>query len=509
MATRSQDRPLSEAGGKGLFTKELDTSLMMGGIDLAVHSAKDLPTFLPDAITIAGYLPREDVRDVWISPVAPSPRELPEGAVVGTASLRRGAMLRRMRPDIEIALIRGNVQTRLRKIEEGQFAGTLLALAGLRRLGLEDRATYTIPIEDFLPAAGQGAIGITARADDPHVAKRCWRRSCAKPTGVALAAERAFLTALDGSCRTPIGAHATLDNGRVTLRGTVLRPDGSQAFDEEMYGDEADAAAIGTTVGEAIKGRLPAGILRRVKRCPVIERICAARILPRAAGEGDHAERWWRGLPLPRPSGVFKSTLRENETTEIGGGSPLHHAAHGPPPPRLRGRMRAARPSVRVLLTRAADDAARTARRCSPRATLVGAVAGDRDRRLGAPGRRRRRRRAGNERECLRGRAGFRPCETEARRLMPLYLVGERTVPSALGAGLRGRRHRRGQRSGAVARPRHDDLAGRRQPRLPRGARPQARNRGGTGRCRPMLWRCMEVYRAEAIDALTDDAERS
>ena len=252
------DRPLSEAGGKGLFTKELDTSLMMGGIDLAVHSAKDLPTFLPDAITIAGYLPREDVRDVWISPVATSPRELPEGAVVGTASLRRGAMLRRMRPDVEIALIRGNVQTRLRKIEEGQFAGTLLALAGLRRLGLEDKATYTIPIEDFLPAAGQGAIGITARADDTHVAHMLAPILCA-PTGVALAAERAFLTALDGSCRTPIGAHAILDNGRVTLRGTVLRPDGSQAFDEEMYGDEADAAAIGTKVGETIKGRLPPG----------------------------------------------------------------------------------------------------------------------------------------------------------------------------------------------------------------------------------------------------------
>ena len=252
------DRPLSEAGGKGLFTKELDTSLMMGGIDLAVHSAKDLPTFLPDAITIAGYLPREDVRDVWISPVAPSPRELPEGAIVGTASLRRGAMLRRMRPDVEIALIRGNVQTRLRKIEEGQFAGTLLALAGLRRLGLEDRATYTIPVEDFLPAAGQGAIGITARADDARVAEMLAPILC-RPTGVALAAERAFLTALDGSCRTPIGAHATLDNGRVTLRGTVLRPDGSQAFDEEMYGDEADAAALGTTVGEAIKGRLPPG----------------------------------------------------------------------------------------------------------------------------------------------------------------------------------------------------------------------------------------------------------
>ena len=253
-----QDRPLSEAGGKGLFTKELDTSLMMGGIDIAVHSAKDLPTFLPDAIIIAGYLPREDVRDAWISPVAPSPRELPKGAVVGTASLRRGAMLRRMRPDIEVALLRGNVQTRLRRVEAGEFAGTLLALAGLRRLGLEDKATYTIAVEDFLPAAGQGAIGITARADDERAARLLAPILCG-PTGVALEAERAFLAALDGSCRTPIGAHAVVDNDRVTLRGTVLRPDGAQAFDDERWGDAADAAAVGTTAGEAIKSRLPPG----------------------------------------------------------------------------------------------------------------------------------------------------------------------------------------------------------------------------------------------------------
>ena len=252
------DRPLSEAGGKGLFTKELDTSLMMGGIDVAVHSAKDLPTYLPDAIAIAGYLPREDVRDAWISPVAPSPRELPRGAVVGTASLRRGAMLRRMRPDIEIALLRGNVQTRLRKVEAGEFAGTLLALAGLKRLGLEDRATYTIPVEDFLPAAGQGAIAITVRPDDADVAAMLAPILCA-PTAIALAAERAFLTALDGSCRTPIGAHAVVDGHQVTLRGTVLRPDGSQAYDEEVYGEVADAAVIGRTAGETIKARLPAG----------------------------------------------------------------------------------------------------------------------------------------------------------------------------------------------------------------------------------------------------------
>ena len=253
-----QDRPLSEAGGKGLFTKELDTALMMGGIDLAVHSAKDLPTWLPDAITIAGYLPREDARDCWISPTASSPRELPRGAVVGTASLRRGAMLRRIRPDVEIQLLRGNVQTRLRKVGEGAFAGTLLALAGLRRLGLEHEATSIIPIEDFLPAAGQGAIGITTRADDPRMVAMLAPLLC-EATGIALAAERGFLAALDGSCRTPIGAHALVEGGKVMLRGTVLRPDGAQAFDEEVYGAAADAEVVGRTAGETIRSRLPTG----------------------------------------------------------------------------------------------------------------------------------------------------------------------------------------------------------------------------------------------------------
>jgi hydroxymethylbilane synthase len=252
------DRPLSEAGGKGLFTKELDTALMMGGIDIAVHSAKDLPTFLPDAITISGYLPREDVRDAWISPVAATPRDLPHGAIVGTASLRRGAMLKRLRPDIEIALLRGNVQTRLRKLAEGECAGTLLALAGLRRLDLADRITALLPVEDFLPAAGQGAIGITARTGDEDVAALLAPILC-EPTGVALAAERAFLATLDGSCRTPIGAHATVADGAVTLRGLVLRPDGSEVFEDSRGGGVGDAAALGQAAGEAIRARLPAG----------------------------------------------------------------------------------------------------------------------------------------------------------------------------------------------------------------------------------------------------------
>ena len=252
------DRPLAEAGGKGLFTKELDTALMMSGIDLAVHSAKDLPTFMPDAIVIAGYLPREDVRDAWISPVVSSPRDLPLGAVVGTASLRRSAMLKRMRPDIETILLRGNVQTRLRKVAEGEFMGTLLALAGLKRLGLEREATYLIPTEDFLPAAGQGAIGITARTGDTRVAGLLEPILC-PTTGFALAAERSFLTALDGSCRTPIGALARIEGDVIILRGTVLRPDGSQAYDNEGSGATTDAAAIGRAIGEEIKSRLPSG----------------------------------------------------------------------------------------------------------------------------------------------------------------------------------------------------------------------------------------------------------
>ncbi len=252
------DRALSEAGGKGLFTKELDTALMMGTIDIAVHASKDLPTFLPDAIAIVGYLPREDVRDAWISPVAASPQDLPRGASVGTASLRRGAMLKRLRPDLEITLMRGNVETRLRKLAEGACAGTLLAIAGLKRLDLVHRATKILSVDEFLPAAGQGAIGITVRTGDRAIADMLAPVLCAA-TGEALAAERAFLAALDGSCRTPIGAHATLHGNQIHLRGLVLRPDGSEACEETRSGASEDAEALGRAAGEAVRARLPAG----------------------------------------------------------------------------------------------------------------------------------------------------------------------------------------------------------------------------------------------------------
>jgi hydroxymethylbilane synthase len=254
-----QDRPLSESGGKGLFTKELDIALAEGRIDLAVHSSKDLPTHLPPEIAIAGFLPREDVRDAWIGRGGASLVELPKGAVVGTASLRRGAQVRRLRPDISVTLLRGNVETRLRKVESGEVDGTLLALAGLKRLGLADRATAILPIEDFLPAAGQGAIAITKRAGDARV------RDALAPildaaTAAALAAERAFLTVLDGSCRTPIAAHARLEGETLDFHGLVLRADGSEVYEARRRGPAIDAALIGDDAGNEILLRLPHGV---------------------------------------------------------------------------------------------------------------------------------------------------------------------------------------------------------------------------------------------------------
>ena len=250
--------PLSEAGGKGLFTKELDLALLQGDIDAAVHSAKDLPTFLPEAIKIAGYLPREDVRDAWISPHASHPLGLAPGSVVGTASLRRGAMIKRLRPDLKISLLRGNVETRLGKVAKGEAAATLLAIAGLKRLGLEARATAILDIKDFVPAAGQGAIAITIRRDDEGV------RALLAPvldaqTGVALAAERSFLRVLDGSCKTPIGAHARVEAGHVSLHAIVLKPDGSQFFETASSGPEVEAAKLGEMAGKDLAAQIPSG----------------------------------------------------------------------------------------------------------------------------------------------------------------------------------------------------------------------------------------------------------
>jgi hydroxymethylbilane synthase len=255
-----QDRPLSEAGGKGLFTKELDVALFEGAIDLAVHSAKDLPTILPDGLTIAGYLPREDVRDAFISAQAKTLADLPRGASVGSASLRRQAQVKRLRPDVQVTLLRGNVNTRLGKVERREVGATLLAVAGLKRLGLAERITTILEPQEFLPAVGQGAIAIVTRENDEE-SRAAVARIRDTVTGSQLAAERAFLAVLDGSCRTPIAGHASIADGRLTLRGLVLRLDGSDSVEVTQEGLSADAVWIGRTAGEDLRARLPAGFL--------------------------------------------------------------------------------------------------------------------------------------------------------------------------------------------------------------------------------------------------------
>ncbi|MGB8900158.1 MAG: hydroxymethylbilane synthase [Methylocella sp.] len=252
--------PLSEAGGKGLFTKELDLALAQGNIEMAVHSAKDLPTNLPEGIEIAGYLPRADVRDAWISPYAAHPLKLPPGSVVGTASLRRGAMVRRLRPDLRIALLRGNVETRLAKVAKGEVAATLLALAGLTRLGLAAAATAVLDVREFVPAAGQGAIAITVRAGDS--ATRAFLAPVLDAaTGVALATERAFLRVLDGSCKTPIGAFAWVETDSIAFRAIVLKPDGSRFFETAASGPLAEAKSLGEAAGHDLLSQIPPGFL--------------------------------------------------------------------------------------------------------------------------------------------------------------------------------------------------------------------------------------------------------
>ncbi len=248
------DRPLSELGGKGLFTKEIEEALAAGDIDLAVHSAKDMPTALPPGMIVAAVLPREDPRDVFISRKAASLRDLPAGAVVGSASLRRQALVKRLRPDLTVVSFRGNVETRLRKLDAGEVDATLLALAGLKRLGLADVATETLSAEAFIPAVGQGIVAIEARAADAATLKLLVAIDHA-PSMAALACERAFLTVLDGSCRTPIAGHAVVVGDRIHLRGLIARPDGSICFDTEREGPVLEAVALGADAGTELKRR--------------------------------------------------------------------------------------------------------------------------------------------------------------------------------------------------------------------------------------------------------------
>lgn len=252
---RIQDRSLANAGGKGLFTKEIEEALLDGRIDIAVHSSKDMPTVLPEGLELSTFLPREDVRDVFIGKASAGIADLPAGAKVGSSSLRRQALIRRMRPDLDVVLFRGNVQTRLRKLDEGVADGTLLALAGLKRLGLAHVATDIMALDAFPPAPGQGAIGIESRIGDGHAAGLLAAIHDV-PTGQALACERAFLAALDGSCRTPIAGHATVEDGVLIFSGLVLKPDGSEDHAVSAAGAAADAAAIGAQAGADVRAEV-------------------------------------------------------------------------------------------------------------------------------------------------------------------------------------------------------------------------------------------------------------
>jgi len=252
---RLKDQRLQDAGGKGLFTKELDEALLDGRIDAAVHSMKDLPTRLPDGIVLAAVPEREDPRDAFISRKAKTLRDLPQGAVVGTASLRRQAQALHLRPDLKIVMLRGSVETRLKKLEDGSIDATFLALAGLTRLGLTGHVTALIDSADMLPAPGQGALAITCRQDDKQT-RTLLAKISVPACEMQIAAERGFLEALDGSCRTPIGALAALGGGKLFFAGEVLSPDGRRHWRQEdsiIAGNATEAAALGRRLGAVIR----------------------------------------------------------------------------------------------------------------------------------------------------------------------------------------------------------------------------------------------------------------
>ncbi len=253
-----QDRPLKEIGGKGLFTREIEEDLLSGKIDIAVHSMKDMPTIQPDGLILDTYLPREDVRDAFVSPKLDGIAGLAQSAVVGTSSLRRKAQLLNRRPDLQVVEFRGNVQTRLKKLADGVAECTFLAAAGLNRLQMEDVPATPINPDDMLPAVAQGAIGIERRLDDEKTAELLSAIHDA-PTGQRLTAERSFLLTLDGSCETPIAGLAELSGTQLRLRGEVLRPDGSEAISGERSGSISEGAALGKDLAEELLSRAGAG----------------------------------------------------------------------------------------------------------------------------------------------------------------------------------------------------------------------------------------------------------
>jgi hydroxymethylbilane synthase len=245
------NRPLKEIGGKGLFTKEIEEALLEESIDIAVHSMKDMPVYQPKGLVLDTFLPREDVRDAFISRVHKSLADIPQGATVGTSSLRRKAQLMSKRPDLKIVEFRGNVQTRLKKLDDGVAECTFLAVAGLNRLKMEDIITKAISTEEMLPAVAQGAIGIERRENDIRIATMLEAIHNSK-TELLLSAERAFLEALDGSCETPIAGLAELSNGDLRFRGEILKPDGSEVFSDEQLASQEDATLVGVEMAQKL-----------------------------------------------------------------------------------------------------------------------------------------------------------------------------------------------------------------------------------------------------------------
>jgi hydroxymethylbilane synthase len=258
---RIQDRPLSEAGGsKGFFTKEIEEALLAGEIDIAVHSMKDMPTELPAGLAVHCYLPRQDVRDAFIGRGAASLAELAPGAIVATSSLRRQAQVRRLRPDLQVEALRGNVETRLKKLADGVANATILAMAGLNRLGLQDRVSSPVPVEVMLPAVAQGAVGIESRAEDLAMAKLLVPINH-QATALAVTAERAFLAKLDGSCRTPIAGLAELGEAGFSFRGMILSPDGRECYESMRHGSPQEAVRLAVDAAEELLARAPANFL--------------------------------------------------------------------------------------------------------------------------------------------------------------------------------------------------------------------------------------------------------
>lgn len=258
---RITDRPLAEEGGKGLFTKEIEEALLEGAIDLAVHSMKDMPTVLPRGLTIGAALKREDPRDAFISIKYSSLAEVPKGAVIGTSSLRRQAQVLHRRPDLKIVPLRGNVETRLKKLADGKADATFLACAGLNRLGLADHIRERVSAEIMLPAVAQGAIAIELRADDAETGQLVAPLNDAA-TLLCVAAERAFLAKLDGSCRTPIAGLAEVSGNVIRFRGEILTPDGKQRLATERSGGAETALRLGEEAAAELLERAGPDFLR-------------------------------------------------------------------------------------------------------------------------------------------------------------------------------------------------------------------------------------------------------